>query len=526
MDLDRDLCFRVVLPRNEKDAYDARRALGLLSGPLSSSLQVQQSGQRASGGGDSDGGVQPHHEEQAGPLKCIGDESGVEDANKYSRDFLFSGEQATFYVLVGPSAKEGNRVNDLDPNDFVEISRSLEVLLSAADDSHCKVSSVLLCPTQPDSSSNCGKDDSQDGSIIDKMFGNACAVYYFEVQLPTTVSRATARRKSSNALNKIEFNLYFRLKSMSSKSLVAKVATGMAFSYKRVTDPMSLRSTMPEVQKILNNDELSTCLNSQTSQLCIAYSKVKCVAITSRSKQVNGKCFIEVCCENIHETIKIVLKDLTLHTFTSRPINMSVTRVGRWILPLELYPGDRQTVCFLLTDFQDGAPRHLEKPVDTKEDYVNPGAKYTSIATITWSSEVTLPDVRGQHRVEWQFASGAFDELVLRLIKVEPTKRRKISVGSKFTMGLLVLNRTSRDMDINVIMPAAGENDQQLVLPLDACVHVGKLEPNHRTIEVPLQFMALDTAALTNISPLIIVYDAISKRVFPVKEPYMISVFP
>lgn len=364
----------------------------------------------------------------------------------------------------------------------------------------------------------------------------ATAVYHFQLDIPTTSFGGGALRAPD-----LELTLYCRHKSASTKSLVSKVARGLSLVYMHDADPLSFHRTLPRAQEILNNNELHQSVKSRTCQLFTAVRRVQCVSIRSRYKQVNSKCFLEVSCENTHPFVRVVLRDLTLHTFTSRPISMRVTRLGRWVLPLALHPGERHTVCFVLSNFEEIAPKtYFEGDADARSAASDGiGSRYTSVATVTWTSDVTLLEVRGKHRVEWDFASGVFDKISLRLERIEKDAHRddgrrddgslqnthvhaqELRPGCTFQLLLVISNRSGTPTDLRVVLPVPEDLSTEPLLPLDASIHVGSVGDD--AVQVPLSFLALHPAHV-DIAKLVHVVDVKTKARIAVKEPHHVSI--
>jgi len=432
--------------------------------------------------------------------------------NSIDRSFVFPGELATFFICVYKRQESTCK----DVIELVEMSRKLEFVISLNDDA-CQPSAVLLCPSQPFS-------EEKHAIGIDARLKCAMGVYHFQIDFPTTgINNSGA--VSNGGL--VELGIYCRHKSAGYLSRVSKISREVSLQTMKFSDPLRYVDVLPEAQEIMLNNELKTSITSQTVELKKKINRVKSVAIQSRYRQLNSKCFIEVSCENIHPNFDVVLRDLTLHTFTSRPISMRVTRLGRWELPLRLMPGECQTVCFVLSGFQDvSSTSYMEK----SEEDEGIGSRYTSIATVTWTSEITPSEVRGKHRVEWDFRSGVFDPIALRLERDEEgddivgrkrKERRGLRPGDKFKLLLVIVNRCKRNTDLRVILPTPKDLTSQSILPLDASVYVGSVL--NRAVQVPLHFLALQPATV-DVAELVRVYDANTQEVIVVKEPHYVSV--
>ncbi|GBG29477.1 Hypothetical Protein FCC1311_056982 [Hondaea fermentalgiana] len=551
MELARHAQVRVALAADRTQAVAVNTLLGLASlneskrRPDQDDDAATRSGQHrvcetrdegASGNAEADAGANTEASTEAKTEQVLG-RGGEDDREEalstydYSgaaaeRSFAFPGELATFYVIVeaaegGENASAGQSIEDTE--DLKRMCRSLDIVLSVSDES-CHPSAVLLCPNQPSrigANASVSTEDSEGGIgpeeelALVKRLRRTYAVYYFQIDMPTTSSGGSAG--STFQGSELQLALYCRHTSTSFQARLSREAGRVSLATLKHADPAQFVGILPRAQRVLESHGLVRPLERQTLEVKHTVRKERCVAIRSRYKQVNSKCFIEVSCENTHPRVHVVLKDLTLHTFTSRPISMQVTRLGRWVLPLELRPGERQTVCFLLSHFEDISPRAYVEPQEADSEGI--GSRYTSIATVTWTSDVSLAEVRGRHRVEWDFASGVFDPVSLRLERDEGCL--DLRPGDSFQLLLVVRNRAHADVDLRVILPLAEDMTGMTVIPLDASLHIGKVAA--RPVEIPLRFMAL-RAGTADLAQLVKVYDAAAEAIIPVKEPHFVSI--
>lgn len=559
----------VVLAADRRQAVAVNTLLGLAS--LNEQQRPQKKAVTADGVGQvkakqAENGNGEHEEKEAGSQDVSEDDGTYDCVNaEMERNFAFPGELATFYVLI--EQKEPKSQQDLDQGksttartmedaeDMKRMCRSLDIMLNVSDET-CHPSAVLLCPFQP---SDSGLEDLQEEGAIDpalessdtteaeqkdmpklalrkfstieaaataklagienlplvKRLRKAYAVYYFQIDMPTTSSGGGA--STAYQWSELELTLYCRHVSTTFRTRLNREAGRVSLAALRDADPDQFLGLLPRAQRVLESSSSAHPVERQTVEVRHTVRKERCVAIRSRYKQVNSKCFIEVSCENTHAHVCVVLKDLTLHTFTNRPISMRVTRLGRWVLPLELRPGERQTVCFLLSHFEDISPQAYVEPQEADTEGI--GSRYTSIATVTWTSDVSVAEVRGKHRVEWDFASGVFDPVSLRLERDEGCT--DLRPGDSFQLLLVVRNRAHAEVDLRVVLPAAEDMTSVSVIPLDASLHVGKVLG--RAVEVPLRFMALRPGT-ADLAQLVQVYDSVTNTIIPVKEPHFVSI--
>jgi hypothetical protein len=605
MELERDAVLSVLVPSNTRVARHCAARLGLAAAPGGEPSAAADAAAAAAGAAAAAAGAAAPTTAAAG--------AGTDSAARarLDREFVFPGETATVLVLVEASeATRGRLRAQGEVSEWLEQCRQLEVLVSAAADC-ARCSSVQLCPKQPewrpdgDPAGSTAGAEPTDGSAaaVDALLGRCCAVYFFELEVPFGDARrapvspgwsggaaggvslsagsplspeaaggdSLSSSFASGAMRShvselfhpgfaVELQLYVRLKqALSESSQAARTAKGLVLEHELAasSDPMSFARCIPLAHAVLLHDEPSLSVRSQTVQLHRTLRRERCLSVRSRYSQVDGRCLIEVRCENASTSgVQLRLKDVTLHTFTSRPVSISVARVGRWLLPLTLLPGERQSLCFMLSDFaaKTTLPEGPTSPAPADDATgsstgsggrqgapgggASVGSRYTSMATVTWGSDVTLSDVRGQHRVEWEFNSGAFDPLMLRLVPAPAAPRFGTAVhradgapgvgsllrpGDKVKVTLEVAARARAATGrLVVLCPTASDGDLAPLIPLDAVLPLPESEGT--VTRVLLEFLACRPGR-ADLSRLVFVHDSATDRTLEVKEPYHVTVF-
>ena len=273
------------------------------------------------------------------------------------RDFVCHGESTNIFLLVGPAESLANRFSEYTRMDVIDMCRSWEVLAIATGFS---VSNAMLCPIQPPVSGPWypGVASSDTNTISDKvklLMRDVCAVYFLKIFIPELQKVGPDNSYDSLSLN---IQCRVRLHSAASPTLLKsaqgyvcdnRVEKALDFQYfPRICEQAI--SQDPNVMSSIERCGVKDSVSSLNLQISRHFPKVDIMSIQSRFVQTDNKCFVEVIFENIHKQLEVELRSATLRMRTPKDIHYTVSHVGRWYLPVRLIPGNKQSICFEISD--------------------------------------------------------------------------------------------------------------------------------------------------------------------------------
>jgi len=305
-------------------------------------------------------------------LSVLGDVQSTVTA-VVNRDFAFAGERVRVFLVVGG-----------EENKDEAFCRQLKILVNVQDPSS-QCGAVKLCPNQPPYTS------------IHHSFAAASAVYSFELVMASTVFGS-----GENPGATVDLDIHVRAKTL---ALLSQTPQRAAIQSMKNRNDDLLLPELEDAQFILNNPIRDVALKSRTRQIQHVIKRVLGVSVRSRYELIDNSCFVHLSCENVSDFVSLTVQDMTLHASTKHAVK--IIRIGKWPLPVTLAPKHSLGICFVMKNTADAGFIKEHQTINT------------AIATLTWSSSVTVSKVTGRHRIEWMLPNPSLGPLKLNLSSIK-----------------------------------------------------------------------------------------------------------